>query len=150
MCILLSATKIGLIKQSIDIILPCYNPLPGWEKVVISNFLKFKNLHPSYSVGLTIINDGSKINVTDSQKQEILSSIPITKWINLAQNGGKGAALRAGIIANTADFNIFTDIDFPYTDESLLNVCKQLTMEKRGYHNRFPSFKLLRENASNT
>ena len=41
-----------------DIILPAYNPLPGWEDIVIGRFQSLVKALPDVKISLFIVNDG--------------------------------------------------------------------------------------------
>lgn len=58
-------------------------------------------------------------------------AIPDLTLIGYEENAGKGYALRQGVQQSNSDFYIFTDIDFPYTLESMLAV-EQVLLEKGG------------------
>lgn len=53
-------------------------------------------------------------------------AIPAFSYLDSAPNMGKGFALRKGVSAAQGDFQIYTDIDFPYEEASLLQVYTQL------------------------
>lgn len=113
---------------TLDIILPAYNPLPGWESVVVNRYLSLKNRLAEITFHLIIVNDGSD-RIDESRALKILKQdIPDLTWISYSKNKGKGYALRQGVEAATADLIVFTDIDWPYTEESmigLINVLKK-------------------------
>lgn len=115
---------------SLDIILPAYNPLPGWEDIVIGRFQSLAEALPAIKIRLFIVNDGSK------QLDETLSAglikemIPDLQWISYVENKGKGYALRQGVKQSTADFIVYTDIDWPYTEDSMIGLIKSLVESK--------------------
>jgi glycosyltransferase involved in cell wall biosynthesis len=112
-------------KKNLSIVLPCYNPPLGWEKVVIDSVLSLeKNI--GQTIELILVNDGSSKNVDSEKFEEINRSLHRVLVFEHNENKGKGQALRTGISHATGDFIIFTDIDFPYTEESLLNVYSSL------------------------
>jgi glycosyltransferase involved in cell wall biosynthesis len=113
---------------SLDIILPAYNPLPGWEAIVISRFQSLVNALPDLKIRLFIVNDGS-VKMDVSVSLSILKdAIADVQWISYAQNRGKGFALRKGVEASTADFILYTDIDWPYTEASMIGLINQLVI----------------------
>src|SRR6185436_20096253 len=66
--------------------------------------------------------DGS-IHIDESGSLKILKEkIPELTWISYAKNKGKGHALRQGILASSSDFILYTDIDWPYTEESMMGL----------------------------
>lgn len=107
----------------VSIVLPCFNPPVGWELIVISNFIK---LSESISIKeLIIVNDGSNRNFDIYAVEKIFAQFPV-KIISYKENRGKGYALREGVKQASANFIIYTDIDFPYTIESFLDVYSSL------------------------
>ena len=113
----------------LDIILPAYNPLPGWEENVIKRFQSLKKAMPEHRFGLYIVNDGSQLIDEEASQKMIKSSLPDLKWISYSKNRGKGYALRQGVMQSEADFILYTDIDWPYKEESMVGLIKKLTNE---------------------
>ncbi len=112
---------------SLDIILPAYNPLPGWEEVVIGRFQSLVKALPEVKIGLFIVNDGSS-RLDENESLRILQQgIPDLQWISYKENRGKGYALRQGVKKSSGDFIVYTDIDWPYTEESMIGVIRELT-----------------------
>lgn len=111
---------------SLDIILPAYNPLPGWEEVVIGRFQSLVKALPDVKIRLFIVNDGSG-RLDENESLRILHQvIPDLQWISYKENRGKGYALRQGVKKSSADFVVYTDIDWPYTEESMVGVIREL------------------------
>ncbi len=114
---------------TLDIILPAYNPLPGWESVVINRYLSMKNRLAGITFHLIIVNDGSE-RIDESGAVKILKeSIPELTWISYPKNKGKGHALRKGIASSISDLLIYTDIDWPYSEESMFGMINNLLKE---------------------
>ena len=112
---------------SLDIILPSYNQLPGWEEVVIGRFQSLVKALPDVKIRLFIVNDGSQRLDENHSMGLIKEVIPDLQWISYKENRGKGYALRQGVKKSTADFVVYTDIDWPYTEESMIGVIRTLT-----------------------
>ncbi|HZV69271.1 MAG TPA: glycosyltransferase [Saprospiraceae bacterium] len=112
---------------TLDIILPAYNPLPGWESVVINRYLSLKNRLAGITLQLIIVNDGSE-RIDESGTVKILKeNIPGLIWLSYSKNRGKGHALRQGVSSSTSDLIVYTDIDWPYTEESMLGLIQILS-----------------------
>jgi glycosyltransferase involved in cell wall biosynthesis len=110
----------------LDIILPAYNPLPGWEDVVIHRFKSLQHQLSGLELGLIIVNDGSgTIDIANSSSQ-LTESIPGVELISYPENKGKGYALRVGVQASQADFVVYTDIDWPYQEKSIIELIRCL------------------------
>lgn len=74
-----------------------------------------------------MINDGSN-NISHNDIEYIRREIPSIKYIDGDVNYGKGNAIRVGAKESDNDYLIFTDIDFPYTIESLKSIVNGLKM----------------------
>jgi glycosyltransferase involved in cell wall biosynthesis len=112
---------------SLDIILPAYNPLPGWEEIVIGRFQSLVKALPDVKIRLFIVNDGS-LRLDENRSAGLLKEvIPDLQWISYKENRGKGYALRQGVQKSSAEFVVYTDIDWPYTEESMIGVIRTLT-----------------------
>ena len=100
--------------------LPCFNPNKNWEVELVHfyDFIKFK-----YDVNFIIVNDGSinREQIVEQINSLVKKNIPI-HYITYDENKGKGYALRRGISASKCKYAIYTDIDFPFTNESILAI----------------------------
>lgn len=110
--------------NKLAIVLPCYNPPLGWEQVVVAGYQELAR-RLSGPLGLYIVNDGSPNDLSEAVAY-IQQSISNFVFINCEQNRGKGAALRTGIAQADAEFFIYTDIDFPYTIDSIWTIFERL------------------------
>lgn len=109
----------------ISLVLPCYNPPENWEQVVVDSVTSIEK-NGTVSVSLIVVNDGSTQRVTEERMAFIKQHIPTAHFINYSKNRGKGYALRQGVAAVQTDLTIYTDIDFPYTEESFFKVFEAL------------------------
>ena len=134
---------------SLTIIIPCYNPRPNWAQRVADYFQAYAKASALSDVRLTVVNDGSTVNVSEADFQYLRQTIPQLTLISYAVNTGKGHALREGVRHSTGDFYLFTDVDFPYTLESMLAV-EQMLLQKGGvvvghrntdYYEKVPLFR---------
>jgi glycosyltransferase involved in cell wall biosynthesis len=136
----------GGFMASLDVILPVYNPLPGWEEVVIGRFQSLEKAFPALKIRLFIVNDGSQRD-EEHAVQKLRIAIPDLLYIHYAANRGKGYALRQGIQQSNADYIIYTDIDWPYTEESMIGLISLLTssadavigIRDKNYYDHLPS-----------
>lgn len=110
----------------LDVVLPCYNPLPDWEKRIINAMNTLKIALPNVELHLYIVNDGSSQNIQPSTIETLKKEIQNFEFIEYQQNRGKGFALRKGVAATKNDLCIYTDIDFPYEMESFIRIFKDL------------------------
>jgi glycosyltransferase involved in cell wall biosynthesis len=116
----------------LNVIVPCYNPAPGWEQVLAQHFAEFTEElgRPDWTVQLVVANDGSVRNAEPSNFARLSELIPNALVVSYAENRGKGYALRQGVAAHEADFFLVTDTDFPYTYETMVRVLDVL--EEKG------------------
>lgn len=84
---------------------------------------------PAVQIGLIVINDNSTTDISDAIVT-ITSAVPFFLYHAHTPNSGKGFTLRAGVSRSTAEICIYTDIDFPYTTQSILRICDALAENK--------------------
>lgn len=108
-----------------DLVIPCYNPSEDWAENIVT---RMEDLYISMGLypHLILVNDGTgSQNLTNGV--QLLSQQKFTfEFIELEANHGKGAALRKGISSTKNDHIIYTDIDLPYTIDSLIDVKRLL------------------------
>lgn len=104
----------------ISIILPCYNgsgilskQLPGFIEYLKSEIKHFE---------VIIVDDGSEDRLQTHQ----IAQKNGCKFMALDKNKGKGAAVRAGIIAASGDMKIFTDVDIPFLYKCITTIIDEL------------------------
>jgi len=112
--------------HALDIVLPCYNPIPDWAQNLVANVNQLSQRLPQTELHLYLVNDGSGKGVTEEDLVFLRKSIPFFNYISYSQNEGKGHALREGVKQTKHEYCIYTDIDFPYTQESFLRVYEAL------------------------
>ena len=106
--------------ESLDIILPCYNPPENWADNAVFNFEALEK-ELSLNLGIVIVNDGSTMDLKDDFDL-LKSRLSNLILIDEKRNSGKGSALRKGVAHSKADAVLLTDCDFPYQEESMLEV----------------------------
>jgi glycosyltransferase involved in cell wall biosynthesis len=111
---------------NIDIVLPCYNPPLGWEKGVITNFRDLQNRHNNHIFHLYIVTDGSVKGYEESTINFLKTELPEINIVHYIENRGKGYALRYAVSRCTSKYIMYTDYDFPYTDQSVDGVIQEL------------------------
>lgn len=100
-----------------DLIIPFYNPQPGWEQKFVK---KFNQLADEYFDGnregihVIVVNDGSVSRFAPREVAYLEASIPHVEAICYEQNRGKGFALRTGVARTKTDYCIYSDNDFPF------------------------------------
>lgn len=136
-----------LSKPTIDIVLPCYNPLEDWVDTVIERVGEMQSQLPEYDFQCVVVNDGSSKNVDDKDAERLSSALPNFEWVSYAQNRGKGYALRQGVAKTTSHIILYTDIDLPYKMESMLDCLRKVidgkadlcvAVRNESYYQRLP------------
>ena len=112
----------------LSVVVPCYNPPPGWQENILSNYL-FITGYAAHTE-LIIVNDGSFKNFEVEVSSQFFAPYKNIKIISYDKNQGKGFALRTGVAAAAGQLIIYTDVDFPYTKESLRYVYNTLSNEQ--------------------
>ena len=137
--------------SSLDIVLPCYNPIGGWEQRIVDSYHLLKTHLSTTDIRLILVNDGSSKQIQEETISFLQSHIPQFRYIESPQNEGKGSALRRGISNSEADICIFTDIDFPYTQQSFLAIYRSLSkgnldvsigIKDDQYYSHLPKFRI--------
>ncbi|WP_051360007.1 glycosyltransferase family 2 protein [Adhaeribacter aquaticus] len=116
--------------RQLDIIVPCYNPLPNWAETIIVYLNNLKKLLSFTELHLYLVNDGSSQGINSSDLALLKASLDNFTYISLPKNMGKGYALRKGVELANHDFFIYTDVDFPYLEESFIQVYNALLEDK--------------------
>jgi len=109
----------------LTIVLPCYNPVAGWAENVIDTTVKIRSRIEA-NISLIIVIDGSKENTSSAIIDNLRAQIEGCNIIAYDTNMGKGFALREGVKAVKHYPIIYTDIDFPYTENSFVAIYEEL------------------------
>ncbi len=112
--------------MTLSLILPCYNPPQGWERNIVSVYRVF-----SKRIGLEpeviIVFDGAFKSINPAEIKYLEDNLPKLRLISYEQNRGKGYAIRQGVAVADSDIIIYTDIDLPYTVESMIAIFEGLS-----------------------
>lgn len=136
-------------RETLDIIVPCYNPTANWEQHLAKYYHRLKEVLHAQSLHLILVNDGSTKNFGKAQVKYLQTEIPDIQILNSQPNQGKGAALRKGIASAKGRYQIYTDVDFPYTIDSIVKVFQTLEAgsnvalgyREPNYYERVPIFR---------
>ena len=112
--------------HDVEIILPCYNPHREWAQGILEKIKAFECRHPTLSIGVIVINDGSTIGFSTEELLFINTHLPNCKVYSYTKNKGKGHAVRYGIERSKAPYLMYTDIDFPFELSSMQNMLDTL------------------------
>ena len=100
-------------KQLVSVILPAFRAAP----VVVESIGKIRSAMKSEKIEIIVVDDGSDDDT--SSKARIAGADQV---IELRENRGKGAAVRAGVAVARGSYVVFTDIDLAYEPSQILNV----------------------------
>lgn len=114
--------------SSLSLVLPCYNPAPGWEATLYEHYLRIKEkLQDTIShLEVIVVNDGSKTGIDPGGLHWLALSIPRFTFLEYPVNKGKGYAVRRGVEAAWTEHIIYTDIDFPFDTRNLCEMVRRL------------------------
>ncbi|NDC42337.1 MAG: glycosyltransferase, partial [Chitinophagia bacterium] len=112
----------------VSVVLPCFNPPQDWELTVYHHFSRFTE-RIKEPAELIIVLDGPADMVPQSQLNYLIERLQQVHVVNNGVNYGKGYALRAAVQQAKGQLIIYTDIDFPYTHDSLYAVYDALTQQ---------------------
>ena len=129
--------------DGLDIVCPCYNPAPGFVPALARSYAELCARYPDKRLHLIVVNDGSPHGFGEEQHGALRQAVPDVEIVDIP-HGGKGAAIRAGIARSRAPYTIYTDIDMPYTAESMCEVIDRvfagtdvvIAVRNRSYHSR--------------
>jgi glycosyltransferase involved in cell wall biosynthesis len=112
--------------NKIDIVIPCYNPHPNWAIAIVQNIKILQALYPTNTMQCIVVNDGSTIGFSEQECNVLLKELPTTQILQYPKNKGKGFALRYGMQQSNASYKLYTDLDFPFTLQSMQQVIDTL------------------------
>lgn len=100
-------------KKELTIIVPCYNGsvIVAKQLPLLISYLKTKD----FDYNIIVVDDGS----SDRDNTRRACDDNSVEFIGLDHNIGKGGAVRAGMMAATGDYIIFTDVDIPFEYEAI-------------------------------
>lgn len=105
-----------------SVVLPCYNPLPGWCATLKACILELDAKLPDVVIQYIISNDGS--SCLDRTELVELSQMTNIIFFDSAINEGKGSAIRKGTLRAKGDIIVYTDIDFPFGTDPIVEMFK--------------------------
>lgn len=128
--------------KKLSVVLPCYNPDKNWAVNISIRYNEIAQLLSDYTIELILVNDGSSHNI-EGAIAELKQRIPLVSLVSYPVNKGKGYAIRKGIEQAQSPYIVYTDVDLPYTNNSMVEIVKGLetydvTVGTRGdsyYHN---------------
>jgi hypothetical protein len=105
-----------------------YNPTKGWATNIVQNLEKLEDAAQS-TFQLILVSDGNAITDIESELNWLKDRVPSMKFIDSQPNRGKGFAVRTGLLHSFSPMVLLTDIDFPYTLESMKAIIERLRQD---------------------
>ncbi|MBO9701504.1 MAG: glycosyltransferase family 2 protein [Sporocytophaga sp.] len=112
-------------ENCLDIVLPCYNPLDGWEVRINRSIKNLNEILPDLNINLIVVNDGSP-NIEQSSIDYLFKNLKSFQFNSYNENKGKGFALRKGLEYATSEIIIYTDVDFPFEEINIVEIYNKL------------------------
>lgn len=113
-----------------DLVLPCYNPAPDWASNLLTSLRCLAPLLGGTVPHVVLVNDGSATGVAPADLALLEAGISAFTYVHYPLNQGKGHALRQGVAQGRHALCVFTDIDFPYEETSLVRVVEALAQDR--------------------
>ncbi|HEU6452596.1 MAG TPA: glycosyltransferase [Gemmatimonadaceae bacterium] len=114
---------------TLSVVVPAYNASAFIERSTreLVDALERMGERMGVTWEVIVVDDGSDDDTSDS-----VVAHPQVRVIRLASNAGKGAAVRAGMLAASGAVRIFTDADLPYGTALFPYVLEYI--QRRGFH----------------
>lgn len=108
-------------QKECTLLVPAYNPSDGWELAFLEGYTNFCKAIDA-NIPVTLINDGSSNDISAgvSFLQEKIGKE--FNYLSYPKNRGKGGALKFGAVHCLTSSIMFTDIDFPYSIDSMKDI----------------------------
>jgi len=96
-------------------------PPVNWTDNVVNEYRQLeKNIEEP--IELILVQDGADNRINEHDINFLIENIPSFRFIQYNINKGKGYAIRQGVSHAIGDIIIYTDIDFPYTLQSIIAI----------------------------
>jgi len=120
---------------SVSLIIPAFDEAQRLP-VFLRSVAKYAREHPNDIAEVLVIDDGSS-DGTAEQTQELMSELPALRLLRHENNQGKGAAVRTGVMAASAEFVVFIDADGATAISELPKMIASLDKADIGVGNRW-------------
>lgn len=108
----------------VSLVLPCYHPPANWAQNIVTQYNLLRE-HIHDQMELILVEDGDD-SVQEADIRLLKEQITAFRFVKYEVNHGKGYAVRQGAALAEGDIVIYTDIDFPYTIESITKIYRAL------------------------
>ena len=132
-------------KSNIAIVVPVYNPHAGWHTLLLQRYKELVSENNNYHFFLYLVNDGSTNQIAENEIQLLKENISDFQYFSYTQNQGKGFALRYAIQNIETEYILYTDIDLPFTVESMNCILQEIKtndivfgIKQKSYYEQLP------------
>lgn len=117
----------------------------------MASAVELKTRLPETQIMYILVNDGSPTPIDPADIKKLSQNLPAFEYVSYAANKGKGYALRQGMDISQAPISIFTDLDFPYTLDSLVKIYSELAegktdiavgIKNQNYYDKLPPMRV--------
>jgi len=116
-------------KSTVDLILPFYHPKGDWEQRVAESvsYLRKQFEEKNLVLSVYMVNDGSDLSYFPEDKLDhIRNAAGKFQFLSYPENHGKGYCLRYAVSRAEGEYQIYTDGDFPFLPQSVVDACDAL------------------------
>ncbi|MDD3154978.1 MAG: glycosyltransferase [Victivallaceae bacterium] len=113
-----------MMSDAVDLVLPLYRPRGEWAERIAESIRALKNSDAMKECVLTVfvVNDGSDPGLFPEEKLELIGKEADSfEFLSYQRNRGKGYSLRFGVAAAHGDYQIYTDGDFPFSEQGVID-----------------------------
>lgn len=136
---------------TLDLIIPIFNPPSGWADNLRAGLKDFEAALGDVKLNVILVNDGSTSGISENEIESLSSDFELFQFVEYKANKGKGNAVREGMKSSNSDFSMFTDVDLPYTLESMIAVADVILqgdcdlavgIRDEAYYSNLPRFRV--------
>lgn len=107
--------------MAVTLVLPCFHPPLGWERQVCDSVAALQRSIQD-PISLVLVLDGGNTGANSPAVAHLKKEIRDMEVVAYPENRGKGFAIRQGVERAKGEIILYTDIDFPYTTDSIVAV----------------------------
>ena len=102
----------------VSIVIPAYRAGPG----IVDTIARVRHATTAIETEIIVVDDGS-----DDDTVYLARQADVDQVVELKENRGKGAAVRAGVSIASGSYVLFTDADLAYEPSQILNLVEALS-----------------------
>jgi len=106
--------------QLVSIILPAYRAAPS----LVETIERIRDATEGIEIEIVVVDDGS-----DDGTASVALQAGADQVVEMKENRGKGAAVRAGVLVASGSYVLFTDVDLAYEPSQILKLIDALNAD---------------------